>query len=93
MWPAWLNIAIGYGAQNLYGGYENEWEVDGVSYRLDEQYDRYQQFYLGFDLDMTRIKTDNYLLKGLLRMFNIFKLPSPAIEINTRGELAFHLFR
>lgn len=92
-WPRWLNIAVGYGAENLYGGYENTWESDGHRYALPADYDRYGQFYLGLDLDLSRIRTDNHLLGGLLQVFNIFKLPSPAVELNTRGEVTFHLFR
>jgi hypothetical protein len=24
--PRWLNVAVGYGAENMYGGFENEWK-------------------------------------------------------------------
>lgn len=93
-WPTWLNLALGYGADNMYGGFENVWEVDGERFELDSDlYPRIHQFYLGFDIDLSRIKTDNNLLKGILSMFNIFKMPSPAIELNSRGELTFHILR
>jgi len=90
--PKWLNLAIGYGANNMYGGFENEWELDGESFVLDNSYDRYKQFYLGFDVDLTRIKVKNHFLKSLFSTLNIFKAPLPAIEINTKGEFTFHLF-
>jgi len=93
-WPQWLNIALGYGAENMFGGYENQWTVNDEIYRLDEElFPRVHQFYLGFDVDLTRIKTSNNLLKGVLSMFNIFKMPSPALEINSRGEFTFHILR
>lgn len=93
-WPDWLNIALGYGADNMYGGFENKWVSDGEQFDLsDELYPRVHQYYLGFDLDLTKIRTKNHLLKGLLSIFNIFKAPSPALEVNSRGEISFHIFR
>ncbi len=93
-WPDWLNVAVGYGSDNMYGGFENEWVTDGERFQLsDEIFPRVHQYYLGLDLDLTKIKTDNYFLKGLLSIFNIFKAPSPALEVNSRGEISFHFFR
>jgi len=93
-WPNWLNIAFGYGAANMFGGFENEWEREGEKFILsEEKYPRVHQYYLGFDLDLTKIKTKNHFLKGLFSIFNIFKAPSPALELNSRGEISFHIFR
>jgi len=92
--PKWLNIALGYGAENLYGGNENNWSKDGEAFILNEEsYPRYSQFYLGLDVDFTKIKTNNQFVKSILSVFNIFKAPSPAIEVNTLGEIKFHLLR
>jgi len=90
-WPDWLNIALGYSGQNMFGGFSNSWQEENRSYILESSQDRYQQFVLGLDIDLTRIQTDNYFLKSLLSIFNIFKLPSPAIEYTTQGEWQFHL--
>jgi hypothetical protein len=93
-WPAWLNVALGYGADNMFGGFENSWETNGENFILDEkEFPRIHQIYLGFDIDLTRIKTKNNFLKGILSMFNIFKVPSPALELNSRGEFTFHILR
>lgn len=93
-WPKWLNLALGYGAGNMYGGYQNEWTTSGHTFRLDESvYPRYSKFYLGFDVDLTRIKTKNPTVKTLFSVFNIFKIPSPALEVNTLGQVQFHIFR
>jgi hypothetical protein len=93
-WPDWLNIAFGYGADNMFGGFDNEWETDGEQFVVDvEAFPRVHQFYLGFDLNLSKIKTNNNFLKGVLSMFNIFKVPSPAIEINSKGEFTFHILR
>ena len=93
-WPDWLNVAVGYGADNMFGGFENAWETEGEKFVVDiDAFPRVHQFYLGFDLNLSKIKTDNHLLKGVLSMFNIFKAPSPALEINSRGEFTFHILR
>lgn len=89
--PKWLNIAVGYGAQNVFGGYGNTWRVGDNSFRLDsELYPRYRQFYLSFDIDMTRIKTKNAFLRTVLHLANMIKIPSPTLEWNTQGQLRFH---
>ena len=93
-WPAWLNVAIGYGAENMYGGFDNFWHENGVAYILDPViYPRYRQFYIGLDLDLPKLNPGNNVLKTLCTAFNIFKIPMPALEINTRGQLVFHLLR
>ncbi len=90
--PSWLNIAFGYGAENLYGGYENEWTTeDGSTYRLDPNlYPRYRQFYLSPDIDWKRIPVRQRWLKFTLGLFNWLKFPAPALEVNTLGKMKFH---
>ncbi len=89
--PDWLNVAVGYGANNMFGGYDNSWQVGDEIYTLGDDQERYQQFYLGLDVDFTRLKVKNHFLKSLLTTLNIFKIPFPAIELNSRGEFTFHL--
>ena len=39
--PKWLNVAVGYGAENMFGGCENEWAVDDDMFMLsDDTYPR-----------------------------------------------------
>jgi hypothetical protein len=84
--PKWLNIALGYGAENMYGGFMNKWEKDGNTYTLsDDKYPRYRQFYLSPDIDLSRIPIKSRPLKTLVCMLNIFKIPAPALEINGKG--------
>ena len=89
--PDWLNVAVGYGANNMFGGYENSWQVGDETYVLGDDQERYQQFYLGLDVDFTRLKVKNHFLKSVLTTLNIFKIPFPAIELNSKGEFIFHL--
>ena len=84
--PKWLNIAVGYGAENMYGGFRNEWKIDDNTFELtDPQYDRYRQWYISPDIDLTKIKIKSPFLKTIVSMANIFKIPAPALEINGKG--------
>ena len=88
--PPWLNIAIGYGAGGMYGGYDNIWtDQNGVIHDRSDIV-RYRRFFISPDIDFSRIKTRSPYLKILLEALNIIKVPLPAIEYNTRGELRLH---
>ncbi len=93
-WPAWLNLAVGYGAGNMYGGFENEWEDDmGNQYQLSAlDFPRYRQFYFSPDIDLSRIPTKKRWLRMALNILNFIKIPAPALEINTLGQVKFHPF-
>lgn len=94
IWPKWLNLALGYGAGNMYGGFDNSWMSGDHMYVLNpQQYPRYRRFFIGPDLNLTSLNTKRPFLKTVFSALNVFRIPSPAIEINTRGELIFHLLR
>ena len=84
--PKWLNIAVGYGAENMYGGFANRWNDDaGASYVLPvSEFPRYSQFYLSPDIDFTRIPSRSPLVRTLLGILNIFKIPGPVLEVNSQ---------
>lgn len=89
--PKWLNIAVGYGAENMFGGYSNSWSENEVSFNLaSEEFPRYQQFFLSLDVDLTRIKTKNRTLKAIFSVINFIKIPAPTLEINTNNGIKFH---
>lgn len=89
--PPWLNIALGYGAENMYGGTENSWEFEGKEYSLNtKDYPRYRQFYISPDIDFTKIPTRSGFLKTAFFLLNIFKFPAPALEVNTLGKVQIH---
>ncbi len=93
--PKWLNLSIGYGAENIYGGFENEWtdEESGARFMLDpEEFPRYRQIYLSFDVDLTKIPVKNRFLKSILAGLNLLKIPAPAVEFNTLGKVKLHPF-
>lgn len=90
-WPDWLNLAVGYGAGNLYGGFENKWTTDaGHTFDLTSK-KRYRQYYLALDYDLRKIKVKNHFLKTVFHVLDLYKFPAPAIEYNTLDGFRFHL--
>jgi len=77
--PKWLNLALGTGSENLFGGFKNEWTNSNMEIVNVEHLGRYRQFFIGLDVDLTRLPIDNYYWNTFLEIFNIFKLPGPAI--------------
>lgn len=87
--PPWLNIAVGYGGDGMYGGDDNTW-TDKYGLAHDRRdIERYRQFYLSPDIDLTRIKTNSKPLKIVLFVLNCFKFPAPALELS-KGKLKGH---
>jgi hypothetical protein len=83
--PAWLNIAIGYGAEGMVTG-----EDKLVNTIFFPEKERTRQFYLSVDADLTRIRTRSHLLKTLFSIFNTVKIPAPALEIRPSGRVYWH---
>ncbi len=89
--PKWLNLAFGYGAENMYGGVQNRWREDDSTFVLsDEIYPRYRQIYLSPDIDFTRIPTKSPFLKTVFSVLNVFKFPAPALEWSGKNGLKLH---
>lgn len=90
--PNWFNIALGYGARTMLGGYENTWTTSsGITINRSD-INRYKRFYLSADIDLTRIKTKNKTVKTVLSLFNVLKVPAPTVEWNGLGKLSLHPF-
>jgi len=85
--PDWLNIAVGYSADGMYGEFENRTSWGGVPL---PQAERYRQFLLSGDIDWTKIPTKSKFVKGLFQAMNCIKLPAPAIELNGQGKWKVH---
>jgi uncharacterized protein YfiM (DUF2279 family) len=78
--PTWLNFAIGYGAEGMTGANKNI-ELAGV-----EKFERYRQFYIAPDIDLTKIKTRNKTLKVVFGVLGFIKVPTPTLEFNGNGK-------
>ncbi len=85
--PAWLNLAVGYGAGGMYGEFENISSYNGVDIPETR---RYRQYLLSLDIDWTRIQTDSKFLRIVLQGLTFIKLPFPALEYNSKGKFAGH---
>jgi|GEM_PF-50409 len=88
-WPDWLNVALGYGAEGLYGGFDNHWCADAglkpeqcPEAQLITRYDvpRQRQYFLSLDVDLTRIETQKPFLRTLFGVISVIKVPAPALE-------------
>jgi hypothetical protein len=83
--PKWLNVAVGYGAEGMLTGTK---DVDNQVLTSNE---RYRQYYLSFDLNLSKVSTNSKLLRSILDVFNMIKIPFPTLEFNKKGTV-FHLF-
>ncbi len=79
--PKWLNIAAGYGIDGVTGG---EYNVANLPF-----FNRRRQYYLGLDMDLTKIKTKSKVMKIIFNTFSFIKFPSPALEMTKDGS-KFH---
>ena len=82
--PAWLNIAVGYSAENVFGAYYN------LPPTNTEAYPRYRQYLLSLDIDLSRIETKSKFLRTVFKALNFVKIPAPAFEYNSLGKFKFH---
>jgi hypothetical protein len=81
--PRWLNIAAGYGAEGMIGGETNPRYLDASGNQIS--FERYRQFYLSLDVDLSRIRTRSKILRTVFKTINFIKIPFPAIEFNKYG--------
>ena len=86
-WPAWLNMAVGYKSDGMFGGYENKW-IDKEGNTIS-RYDipRVRHFLLSPDVDFTKIKTNKKWLRTVLSLANMVKIPAPALALSSKGKL------
>jgi uncharacterized protein YfiM (DUF2279 family) len=88
--PAWLNISIGYGADGMFGGYENfALNTDGTVAFDGLNIPRSRQWYIAPDVDFTKIKTRSGFLRAAFGVMNAVKFPAPALSLS-RNKLRFH---
>lgn len=81
--PTWLCVSLGYGVNGMLGGHVNPVQNEaGISLPY---FERHRQYYLSLDLDLTRIKTNNKVLRTLFSMFNTIKVPFPAVQFENKN--------
>lgn len=85
--PKWLNIAVGYSANGMFGEFENMTAYRGVDI---PQTQRYRQLLFSLDIDWTRIETRSKFLNYILDGMFFIKLPFPTFEVNSKGQVKGH---
>ena len=88
--PPWLSLAVGIGADEIFGAYGNVWTTDAGDQLFLKEYSRYQQYYLSLDIDTGKIKTKSPFLKSLFTVIRWVKIPAPTLEWNQRDGFKFH---
>ena len=66
--PKWFNVSFGYGSDGMIGEFKNLSSYIGVEI---PNFERFRQFYLSLDIDLSKIKTNS-------------KLPLPTLEISQK---------
>jgi hypothetical protein len=79
--PKWLNIAVGYGAQQMVYARDNQNRYLG--------YTPFRQYYLSLDFDLRAIRTRSKAVKALIFVVSMVKLPAPTLEFS-RHRFSFH---
>ncbi len=89
--PSWLNVSLGYGADGMFGGFENTAKDANGNIIFDRRdIPRIRQFYLAPDIDFTKIKTKSKFLKTIFSGLNAFKCPAPALMIDSKGKFRMY---
>ncbi len=85
--PKWLNLALGYGAEGMISGNEANFIPNSTP-----KPEKFRQFYLSLDVDLTKINTKSHFLKTFFSVFNTVKIPAPTIEYSTNSGFKFYVF-
>jgi hypothetical protein len=85
--PRWLDVSFGYSAEGMLGAKTNPAEYNGEPLPDCE---RYSQYLLSLDIDLTKIKTNNETVRLLTNMIGFIKIPFPAVEFNRIDKVKWH---
>ncbi len=86
--PRWLNVAFGYGAENLFDADENIWSSNGVNYNY-LNIKPYRQYFMSLDVDFTKLPINKKWYKKIAPVLNVVKLPFPTLELANK-KIIFH---
>ena len=73
----WLNIAIGYGANNL------------IQANNSNNSTAYRQYFLSLDVDFSKVNIENKLLEKIVKILSFVKIPAPTLEFS-KNNVIFH---
>ncbi len=84
--PQWLNLAVGYSGNGMIKEFENPKWYKGKPF---PHLERYRQYILSLDIDLTRIPAKKKWVRSTLQAINLLKIPFPAFEFNRVDGLMF----
>ncbi len=80
--PDWLNVAVGYGGNGMFGAFENL-GTDSTGPNFDRRdIKRTRQWYLSPDIKWSKIKTRSKFLRTVLSVMDGIKFPLPGLELS-----------
>lgn len=82
--PKWLNLAVGYGGDGMLYG-KNAQAIQNNVFQ-----NQYRQFYISFDVNLTKIETKSSFLKTLFAVFNTLKIPAPTLQYTNNKGFEYH---
>jgi hypothetical protein len=85
--PKWLDFSLGYSGEGMLGADSNPGEYNGEPLPY---FERYSQYYLSLDIDLTKIRTRNETVRLLLNLIGYVKIPFPAVEFNRIDKVKWH---
>jgi hypothetical protein len=85
--PKWLDVSFGYSAEGMLGASSNPPEYNGEAL---PDFERYSQYLLSLDVDLTKIKTNSETVRLLLNLIGYLKIPFPAVEFNRMDKVKWH---
>jgi len=81
--PKWLNVAFGYGAEEMISGTT---DADFcLNNPLCNDYKRYRQFYFSLDADLTKVNWKRKIFKTVFGSIGWIKFPAPTIGFSKNG--------
>lgn len=83
--PKWLNVAFGYGANDMIKGDAKDYSIYNSETNSWESFSAYRQYYLSFDIDLEKLPIRKGFARTLLKALNVIKIPMPTVEFNTNG--------
>lgn len=90
--PKWLNVAFGYGTDNIFGAERNIWEDEAGNVYDYSHIPRYRQYFVSLDVDLSKIDTNSRFLNSVLYALNLWKFPTPTLEMGPQGKPKFYWF-
>jgi len=85
--PRWLDVSFGYSGEGMLGARSNPAEYNGQPL---PEFERYSQYFISLDADLTKIRTNNETVRLLLNLIGYIKVPFPAVEFNRADKVRFH---